>query len=88
MNGKVTSRWTPADEAKLVELAERKARIMSENERPVIELVDKHLYSFGGDAEALAEALIVHADELRDALEPFDSGRRDAAAPTPIKKEN
>lgn len=85
------SRWTAADEARLQELTERKARIMTEARQPLLQLIftvlaDWHRQSDSvqqntlEDPDALkgwvAEQLIGNADALRDALAPFDSGVR------------
>ena len=78
---KVTSRWTQGDEARLVELAERKARIIEENKKPVRDVVaalqiETGCFESDRDEEESICYLIANADAFRDALEPFDSRER------------
>lgn len=74
------SRWTTSDEARLKELVERKHRIMTENREPVVELVvASGLAESTSMVAPIVAWLIDNADEVRDALEPFDSGSRAAS---------
>lgn len=66
-------RWTHQDEAELQRLTKRKAETIAKNMKPLDALAKKLNTS---SDESLAESLAEHADELRDALEPFDSGIR------------
>lgn len=82
--------WTPADEAKLVELTERRNRAMTQNRAPLRELVDgtscpltqlfeeAHFVegAFETTKEEFVDWMINNADSLRDGLLPFDSGVR------------
>lgn len=75
------SRWTSKDEATLVELTERKQRIMAENLKPledvaIMVLMEAARQMTNQDTEAVVSAMAAHADALRDALAPFDSGVR------------
>ena len=65
----VRSRWTLADEARLLELQERKARVEAQNRGPVETLV---LAIPNTDVTPLTNWLIVHAGPMRAALAPFD----------------
>ena len=84
------SRWTATDEARLLELSERKERIMRENLAPVRLLVSaapigmERSHDGKVEHEALVEWLIANADSLRDALEPFGSGVM--PAPTELRR--
>jgi hypothetical protein len=69
----VKDRWTHQDEAELQRLTKRKAETIAKNMKPLDALAKKLNTS---SDESLAESLAEHADELRDALEPFDSGIR------------
>ena len=68
----VRSRWTPDDEARLKELAERKARIYSDNIGLLSEALSGCTESGGGN-RAVAEFLSQNADAVLFALEPFAS---------------
>ena len=84
MSETVRSRWTPADESRLAELIERKRRITDENMGPVTSLVTsfecevlRSPIQCGGDLYPMLRSFLIdHADYVRDALEPFDSGVR------------
>ena len=80
---KVKSRWTQRDESMLAELIERKRRITDENMAPVKELCNNFSNGIPGNRvgpSELADWLVGHADSIRDALEPFDSGVRAGGA--------
>lgn len=75
--------WTNTDEMKLVELTERKARAMTQNREPLLKLAKAaQLQAIcdglgdGQPEEFFVDWLIANADDLRDALQPFDSGTR------------
>lgn len=83
--GAVRSVWTSRDEAALLELTERKQRVMAEMRAPVDRLVasmnEASVLKGGsgcglGDHDTWVDVLIEHAEALRDALAPFDSGTR------------
>lgn len=82
MNTTVKSKWTSHDEALLLELTERKQRIMEERRgavRQIVQRADYERWVLGPqevDVEAVTDSLIAAADALRDALAPFDSGVR------------
>lgn len=70
--------WTPADEAKLAELEDRKERVMRERRLPVLAFVRELPTVHSIDEDDVVDWLIQHADTLRDLLQPFDSGVRPA----------
>ncbi len=84
--------WTPADELSLQTLTERKTRFMEVSRAPIEMIVLgltppnlTELNRFPVKEHALrkymVEMMINNADEIRDALAPFDSGvRPDVAA--------
>ena len=67
-------RWTHEDERMLASLVERKNRVTAANMVPLVKLAEELIKET--TAGNLAEALAATAEELRDALEPFDSGIR------------
>lgn len=75
MNATVKSKWTTQDEAMLMELTERKQRIMEER-RGEVRKVAEEIHVTNMLIDGLTDALIAHAEALRDALAPFDSGVR------------
>lgn len=69
-------RWTNEDERQLMQMQERRARLLKEGFEPLAALVaDEALCNCANNKE-IAECLMKRADEFRDALEPFDSGIR------------
>lgn len=78
MRSTIKTTWTRQDEQEFQLLQARREKIMANNKRPVwelaakLELVTPHTCSY------LQEFLIQHADSIRDALAPFDSGARPA----------
>jgi len=72
MNGKVVeevrSVWSAKDEGALKELLERKERIMATHKDRLGNVVKK----VGCEGTSVLEGMILHAEELRDALAPFD----------------
>jgi hypothetical protein len=75
MNEKL--KWSAADEQALAELLERKDQFIRSTKSAVAEAVDRFFYRSMGPGD-LADALIEHADSVRDALAPYDSGVRPA----------
>lgn len=67
--------WTAADEAALREMIARRDAVTQRRRAAVSEAVDKFFYR-GIDIDAVVDALIEHAETVRDALKPFDSGTR------------
>jgi hypothetical protein len=67
-------RWTTQDEHNLQMLLKRKTETTERNMKPLV-LIARLLDTDGRDEE-LAKSLAQHADALRDALEPCDSGVR------------
>ena len=65
------NKWTREDDAKYKELADRKAAFMAEHKPAVIDALELLLDSDGCPS---TNAAIKHADQIRDALKPFDSG--------------
>lgn len=75
--------WTSRDEAALAELSGRKAVVMA-SRMAAVEKVAAYLLS--DTAGRLADALVAYADEIRDALAPFDSGARPSPSTQPADK--
>ncbi len=73
----IRSVWTAKDEAALAELQERKVRVMAEHRKNVMAVMqndDPRDFGLSDEqTDYLAGWLIVNAEPLRDALEPFDS---------------
>lgn len=82
--------WTPADEAQFQALAKQRDEIRGRNEsavrivaasiRRTVAEKNPTPSSAASDTELtseLARAMILHADSIRDALAPFDSGVRE-----------
>lgn len=87
------SNWTDADEHNYQSMSARRMVVMAaRHERldgVILSLREVLLQppSLPGDpslAERTREAFINRAEELRDALDPWDSGERVAAAPGPV----
>lgn len=82
----LTNKWTPQDEAALTKLLDRKKAFEAEARAPLNKLVADMNLSFSGPRSSSAptppypsqvvDLLVARADELRDALAPFDSGVR------------
>lgn len=71
--------WSIRDEQLLKELQERKAAFEKAHWVPVMDMVTRlNLKIEGLTHQGTAERMIQRADEIRDALEPFDSGVRPA----------
>lgn len=72
--------WTPGDEKLLQSLLEQKAEFYRAKTEPVRDLFVNAPWLPQGSrtTDEIIEWAIVHADTLRDALLPFDSGVRPA----------
>lgn len=70
---KTRSIWTAQDEARLQELTDRRTRIMAAHRQ---RLEDVLLPMFEGLSPPEVDAVINCAEQLRDALAPFDSRSR------------
>lgn len=86
--GKTT--WTREDEARFAEMNERRARVIGERRRVLIQALQNSVpRGTPVDQEgavrlnlaSLADGLAEHADEVRDALALFDYGVRAADEP-------
>lgn len=76
--------WSAADEREFQSLSERRGRIMTERRAALDRVVAAlHPHHSHDDRAKLAEAMISRADDVRDALEPYDSGVRSAPEITP-----
>lgn len=69
--------WTAADEAALNEMAARREAVMEKRRAAVGAVVDAFYYGGIGSVD-IVDGLIEHADAVRDALKPYDSGARAA----------
>ena len=72
MNGTVKTRWTLEDEARLVELQDRKRRNMKEYRGPILDIVLIFTGISAPLADDFTDFLILEASAMRQALEPFD----------------
>lgn len=82
-----TPDWTQADEATFNEMQARRAIVVMERRKPLCLLARKlemHLDDVNNgsreevwDFNTITDWLIAHADAIRDALAPFDSGVRE-----------
>lgn len=72
----IKDRWTHSEEHQLQQLLQRKKELMEKNTKPLVELVSTTGLRHETSDENIAELLMAHADQFRDALEPFDSGVR------------
>lgn len=68
-------RWTTEDEAVLQGMLKRRSELNAKNMKPLIELVRRENPAVLAN-EDLIGWMVAYADEIRDALEPFDSGIR------------
>lgn len=73
-------KWSAADEAALRELEQRRKLFNDVHMPIVVATLERALEKkpIGTPLSTLAYALTKHADEIRDALKPFDSGIRPA----------
>lgn len=71
--------WTKADELALLELQDRKERVVQARLMPLKKLVIEEMpLESDTNTYVVINWLIENADAVRDALEPFDSGERPA----------
>lgn len=70
-------KWTAEDERALDQLARRKAQVMEQHRAKLADVLSKVAAPKLSEEERLAAA-VQWADDLRDALLPFDSGARAA----------
>lgn len=70
------TKWTLRDQADLEELQRRKDEFFEKNRRPVIDVAAKIICGRHTDEFTVADKMIEHAEAIRDALAPFDSGTR------------
>lgn len=84
MNKSNAIRWTDADERELQSMINRKAAFETQARIPVINVVQRIRGTLGAvhNESQLVDALITHADAIRDALAPFDSGVREHSQST------
>jgi hypothetical protein len=68
--GQARNIWTAKDEAKLVELIDRKARVLEASREPLVAIISRLKLDHGSENE-VCDWLIESADELRAALLPF-----------------
>ena len=88
------TKWTPADEAQFQQLSKQREEVRSRHEsgvrivassirRAMVERMQEvcpdRVPTETEAALALSRAMILHAEALRDALEPYDSGVREIA---------
>jgi len=67
--------WTTNDEQRLQEMLVRKQLFTSRTRAKLEEVVEQFFYSYMS-ANDIVDELIKHADDIRDALQPYDSGVR------------
>jgi hypothetical protein len=72
----VKDTWTQSDELKLRELSDRKARVYAFVRAPIQRLARDMRNANDLSEDDLADWLIQRADQIRDLLQPFDSGVR------------
>lgn len=84
MNAPTKLRWTQDDENDLQSMLKRKTEFGSQARKPVIDAVQRIRHTLGAvhNEAQLVDALIAHADAIRDALAPFDSGVREGSSST------
>ena len=66
--------WTPADESRFTEMTARRALVLGARKEKLARVFKK--FPVDGIMDHMIEHLIANADEIRDALLPFDSGVR------------
>jgi hypothetical protein len=75
----MTAQWTQADEARFNEMAARRGVVMGARRDKLTRVVKR--FPVDGIVDHMINHLIANADEVRDALAPFDSGARPQAGP-------
>lgn len=73
-------RWTPHDEREFEILSKRREEVLAERRKPVdalaVQLITDLRLGSKISPIKLADVLIARADEVNDALKPWDSGVR------------
>ena len=72
-------RWTAQDEAQLQQTLARKAEILSKTREPLVNTIELMIVKHDirhRELPDIADVFIDYADQIRDALQPFDSGVR------------
>lgn len=79
MNTTTRPTWSKRDEAVLQEMIRRKQAFELTARMPVHDVVARIRTALGAiyGPDQMVDALITHADAIRDALAPFDSGVRE-----------
>lgn len=67
--------WTTEDERKFNEMQERRKTVLAKRYEHLMNALIG-VTGLSADREYIADFLIEHADAVRDALEPYDSGIR------------
>jgi hypothetical protein len=73
-------KWTPQDQARLQELEQRR-KLFNDLHMPLVAAVVKRALGDGYTDQSVAKIsfqLVNHADDIRDALAPYDSSVRAA----------
>ena len=73
-------KWTQQNEDELQRLLELKQETMRSNRAPLMRLAEDSLMLDNSQRGAVVDWMIYNAEDLRDNLEPFDSGERAACA--------
>lgn len=73
MNTAIRTLWTAKDEATLADLTDRKHRVMNANRDALREVLARNVSLPLAEFECLIDGTISDAEQLRDALLPFDS---------------
>lgn len=71
--------WTKSDERHLKDLLDRKAAFTKHTREPLLKVTTLIGQSYGRtirDPDKFVDAMIVHSEQIRDALAPYDSGER------------
>ena len=74
------TKWTQQNETELQRLLELKQETMRSNRAPLMRLAEDSLMLDNSQRGAVVDWMIDNAEDLRDSLEPFDSGERAACA--------
>lgn len=68
--------WTEADEIEFCKLAARRKRVTESRLKAVTDAVQLIATTYKLPAPELAAQMVKRAEQIRDALEPYDSGVR------------
>lgn len=74
----MAEKWTKADEEAFASMALRRDRVLGARRSALREALTPAIGRFVEVSDALLDAVIERADEVRDALAPYDSGVRAA----------